>query len=138
MFISTLLMLIFRDISILTFFASSKISQISNKNFSISNSTFFVFSTNLIEIFTLTFIDKLIIDLIVQKTRLFNTLGVETKFRFVKNFSITFLIDLVVLFNCNFVVIKVVLILFVKVFLIDFHESKIYKKIIANTQHKIN
>ena len=36
-------------------------------------------STNLIKFLTLTFIDKLIIDSIIQKIRLFNALNVETK-----------------------------------------------------------
>ena len=48
------------------------------------------------------------------------------------------LIDLIVLFNCNFVVIKIALTLLVKTFSIDFYESKTYKKTITNTQHKIN
>ena len=122
--------------------------SIVNKNFFVANSIFFVFSASLIKIFTSMFIDKLIIDLIAQKIWLFNALSVEIKlqrtfnyyfeFRFVKNFLMNFLIDLIVLFNYNFVVIKVVLILLVKVFLIDFHKSKIYKKTITNAQHKIN
>ena len=96
----------------------------------------------------LMFIDKLIIDSIIQKTRLFNALNVETKLqrafnyysklRFVKNFSMNSLIDLIVLFNCDFVVTKAVLTLFIKAFLTDFYESKTYKKTITNTQHKIN
>ena len=43
-----------------------------------------------------------------------------------------FLIDLIVLFNCDFVVIKIALTLLVKVFLIDFYELKTYKKAIIN------
>ena len=119
-----------------------------NKNSLVLNSIFFAFSTSLIKFFTLTFIDKLIIDSIIQEIQLFNALNVETKlqqtfnyylkFRFVKNFSINFLIDLIVLFNYNFVVIKTILTLLVKVFLINFYKLKTYKKVITNTQHKIN
>ena len=115
---------------------------ISNRNSLILNSNFFAFSASLIKFFTLTFIDKLIIDLIIQEIRLFNALNVETKlqqtfnyylkFRFVKNFSINFLIDLIVLFNYNFIVIKIALTLFVKIFLINFYELKTYKKAITN------
>ena len=154
--ISTSLTLIFRNILISTFFVLNntfsisnhnflvlnKISLILNRNSLILNNTFFAFLINLIKFFTLTFIDKLIIDLIIQKIRLFNALNVETKlqqtfnhyskFRFVKNFLINFLINLIVLFNCNFVIIKVALILLVKVFSIDFYELKTYKKAITN------
>ena len=89
--ISTLLTSTFRDT--LTFFVSNstfsilnnnllisnKISLISNKNSSISNSNFFMFSTNLIKFLMLTFINKLIIDSIIQKIQLFNALNVKTK-----------------------------------------------------------
>ena len=101
-----------------------------------------MFNINLINFFTLMFIDKLIINLIIQKIRLFNALSVETKlqqtfnyflkFRFVKNFLINFLINLIILFNCDFVVIKIALTLFVKIFSIDFYELKTYKKTITN------
>ena len=152
--ILTLLTLIFYNI--LIFFVSNntflilnnnfsilnKISLISSKNSLILNNTFFAFSTNLIKFFTSTFINKIIIDSIIQKTRLFNALNVKTKlqrtfnyyskFRFVKNFSINSLINLIILFNYNFIVIKIALTLFVKVFLINFYKLKTYKKTITN------
>ena len=158
--ISTLLTLTFCNI--LTFFVLNSTFLVSNNNFLILNKTllisnknslilnniFFTFSTSLIKFFTSTFIDKLIIDSIIQEIWLFNALNVETKLQwtfnyysklwFVKNFSINFLINLIVLFNYNFVVIKIVLTLFVKVFSIDFYKLKIYKKTITNIQHKIN
>ena len=147
---------IFRNISTLTFFVLNNIFSISNHNFLALNKTlsilnknslilkniFFAFSASLIKFFTLTFIDKLVINSIIQKTRLFNALNVEIKLQrtfnyysklwFIKNFLMNFLIDLIVLFNYNFVVIKIVLTLLVKVFSIDFYESKTYKKAITN------
>ena len=127
---------------------SNNNSPIANKKFFVANSISFAFSTSLIEIFTLMFINKLIINSIAQKIRLFNTSSVKTKLqqtfnyyfelRFVKNFLINSLIDLTVLFNCNLVIIKIALTLFVKTFSIDFHKPKTYKKTITNTQHKIN
>ena len=72
------------------------------------------------------------------ETKLQRTFNYYSKLRFVKDFSMNFLIDLIALFNCDFVVIKVALTLLVKVFSIDFYESKIYKKTITNIQHKIN
>ena len=151
--ISTLSTSVFRNISIFfvsnsNFLILNKTFSILNRNLLISNNIFFAFLASSVKFFTSTFIDKLIIDLIIQKIRLFNTLNIETKlqrtfnhylkFRFVKNFSINSLIDLIVLFNCDFVVIKVALTLLVKVFSIDFYESKTYKKTITNIQHKIN
>ena len=97
--------------------------------------------------------NKLIIDFIVQETRLFTFLNFiflnkqqralnrYTNFRFVKNFFVNLLTKLVTIktfFNCNFVVVKVALTLFVKIFSIDSHESKIYKKAIIDAHHKIN
>ena len=127
---------------------SNNNSSVANRNFFVANNTPFASSTSSIGIFTLTFIDELIIDSIAQKIRLFNASSIETKlqrtfnhhseFRFVRNFSMNFLIDLIVLFNCDFVVVKAVLTLLVKVFSIDFHESKTYKKAITNAQHKMN
>ena len=115
-----------------------------------ATSTFFafLFSSNSI---TSIFVNKLIIDSTTQKTRLSNALNVEnvkielkralnyyTKFRSAKDLSMNLLIDLIVLFNYNSIVIKVTLTLFVKAFFTNFHESKLYKKTIVNAQHKIN
>ena len=97
--------------------------------------------------------DELIIDFIVQKIRLFTFLNFTflnkqqrvldryTNFRFVKNSfvnSLTKLVTIKTFFNCDFVVIKIALILFVKIFSIDLHESKIYKKAIIDAYYKIN
>ena len=114
-------------------------------------STFFAFLFISIDLITSIFVNKLIIDLTTQKIRLSNALSVEnvkiklkrafnyyTKLRSTKNLLINLLIDLIVLFNCNSIVIKTILTLFVKTFFTNFHESKLYKKAIINTQHKIN
>ena len=95
--------------------------------------------------------NKLIIDLTTQKTRLLNALNVEnveielkqtfnyyTKLYLTKNLLINLLIVLIILFNYNSIVIKIILTLFVKFFFTNFHESKLYKKAIIDTQHKIN
>ena len=113
-------------------------------------STFFAFLFISIDSITSIFVNKLIIDLTTQETRLLNTSSVNvkiklirtlnyyTKLRSTKNFSINSLIDLIVLFNCNSIVIKTVLTLLVKIFFTNFHEFKLYKKTIINAQHKIN
>ena len=75
------------------------------------------------------FVNKLTIDSTTQKTRLSNATSVENveikikrafnhhvKFRSTKNFSMNLLIDLIVLFNYNSIVIKTTLTLFVKTF----------------------
>ena len=97
--------------------------------------------------------DELIIDFIVQKIRLFTFLNFTflnkqqraldryTDFRFVKNFfvnSLTRFVTIKAFFNCDFVVTKVALTLFVKISSIDLHKSKIYKKAIIDAYHKIN
>ena len=132
-------------------FSSNNISTLFNYTFSTSffykTSIFFafLFSSSLI---TLIFVNELIIDSTTQKIRLLNALSVNveielkrtlnyyTKFRSIKNFSINLLIGLIVLFDCDSIIIKAVLALFVKTFFTNFHKSKLYKKAIIDTQHK--
>lgn len=97
--------------------------------------------------------DELITDFIVQKTRLlislnFTSLNKQqrafdryTNLRPVKNFLVNLLTKLVAIeafLNCDFVVTKAALALLVKIFLIDSHESKIYKKTIVDAHYKMN
>ena len=102
--------------------------------------TFFAFLSSFNSV-TSIFVNKLTIDSTTQETRLLNATSVEnvkielkrtlnyyTKFRSIKNFSMNLLIDLIVLFNYNLIVIKIALTLFVKVFFTNFHEFKLYKK----------
>ena len=125
--------------------------SINNYSFSISDfSTFSNSSSSDFNISTSISINELIINFILQKVKFFNSINVKqktfdrhSKFRFVKNFFVDSLIDLIViektvLVKTNSVIIKTTLILFVKTTLIDFYESKSYKKIITNAQHKIN
>ena len=126
-----------------------------NNTFSIND--FLTFSNNLnlnfnfnANIFTSISIDELIIDFILQKIKLFNSINVKqktfdrhSKFRFVKNFFVNSLIDLIaikkiVLVKTNSIIVKTTLILLVKTALMNFYESKSYKKVIIDVQHKIN
>ena len=89
-------------------------------------------------------IDELIIDFILQKNKLFNSIDVKQKvfdrhlkFWFFKNFFVNLLIDLIVIekivfVKTNLIIVKTTLILFVKTTLINFYESKSYKKVIIN------
>ena len=108
----------------------------------------FLFNSNL---FISILINELIINLTTQETRLLNASNVENveielkrtfnyyaKFCLTKNSSINLLIYLIVLFNYNSIIIKTTLTLFIKVFFTNFHESKLYKKTMINTQYKIN
>ena len=100
--------------------------------------------------FTLILINKLIINFILQKIKLFNSINVKqeifdrhSKFRFFKNFFVNLLIDLIIIkkivfVKTNLIIVKTTLILFVKTTSINFYESKLYKKIMINVQHKIN
>ena len=107
-------------------------------------SIFFTFLLNS-SLFTSIFVNKLIIDLTTQKTRLLNASSVEnvkielkrafnyyTKLRLTKNFSVNSLIGFVALFNCNSIVIKIALTLFVKVSFTNLYKSKLYKKVIID------
>ena len=122
-----------------------------NNSFStfFSNNDFSTFTSFIFDVATSTFVNELIFDSILQKTRLFNIVNNETnqlqhafnrhsKLRFVKNSFVNFFIDFVVFLNCDFVVIKIVLTFLIKVFFVDFYESKTYKKTMTNAQHKIN
>ena len=141
----------------ITIFTSSNNNISTSSNYTFSTSFFYnisIFSAFLfisINSVTSIFVNKLIIDSTTQEIRLSNTLSVENveielkrtlnyyaKFRLTKNFSINSLIDFVVLFNCNSIVVKIALTLFVKAFFTNFHESKLYKKAITDAQHKIN
>ena len=94
--------------------------------------------------FTLISIDKLIINFILQKIKLFNSINVKqktfdrhSKFRFFKIFFMNLLIDLIIIkkivfVKTNLIIVKTTLILFVKITLINFYELKSYKKIIIN------
>ena len=112
------------------------------------NNNFFILIRN--NAFLLKLIDKLIINSILQKIRLFNFnnikfnfINLKTKhkrffncyfnFCIVKNLFVNFFIDLIVFFNCNLIVIKVCLTFFIKVNFVNFYKSKIYKKAITNT-----
>ena len=127
------------DFLLFIFFIFFIFTFVSNNIFSFFAKIIFNLNNN---VFTSILIDKLINDLILQKTQLFNTTNVElkqqqtfdyySKFRFVKNFFVNFLIDFAILFNCDLIVIKIVLILFVKIASIDFYKLKIYKKAITN------
>ena len=100
--------------------------------------------------FTLILINELIIDFILQKIKLFNSIDVKqktfdrySKLRFFKIFFVNSLIDLIVIekivfVKANSIIIKTTLILFVKATSINFYESNLYKKIIINAQHKMN
>ena len=100
--------------------------------------------------FTLISINELIINFILQKIKLFNSIDVKqkvfdrhSKFRFFKKIFVNLLTDLIVIekivfIKTNSIIVKTTLILFVKTTLIDFYESKSYKKIMINAQHKIN
>ena len=100
--------------------------------------------------FMLISIDELIIDFILQKIKLFNSINVKqkafdrhSKFRFFKNFFVNSLTDLIVIkkivfVKANLIIVKTALILLVKITLINFHELKSYKKVIINAQHKMN
>ena len=108
---------------------------LNNSNFNISTSVL---------------IDELIIDFILQKTKFLNSTDVKqktfdrySKFRFVKNFSVNSLTDLIViektvLVKANSVIVKAALVLFVKTTSMNFYESKSYKKIMIDAQHKMN
>ena len=138
------------------------ISQMNNRNQYI---TFFIFSINDFSIFssnsnsnfnfnanmfTSISIDELIIDFTLQKIKFFNSIDVKqktfnrySKFRFVKNFFVNSLIDLIVIekivfVKTNSIIVKTTLILLVKITSIDFYEFKSYKKIMTNVQHKMN
>ena len=139
---------------------SDKNQYITFFTFSISNYIFLIndfstLSSNLnsnsnANIFTSISIDELITNFIVQKIGFFNSINVKqktfdrhSKFRFVKNFFVNLLIDLIVierivLVKANSIIVKATLILFVKAILIDFYEFKSYKEIIIDAQHKIN
>ena len=132
--------------------SNNNISTLLNSTLSIfyGISTFFAFSFISIDSVTLISVNELITDSTVQETRLLNALSVNVEiklkralnyyaeFRSTKNSSINLLIDLIVLFNYNSIVVKTILTLFVKVFLTNFHESKLYKKTMIDAQHKIN
>ena len=137
-----------------TFTLSINTSTSFNYTFSASSfyaiSTLFVFSLSSSSV-TSIFVNKLIIDSTTQEIRLSNALNVENveielkrtfnyyaKLRSTKNLLMNLLIDLIALFNCNSIVIKTILTLFVKVFFTNFHESKLYKEAIVDAQHKIN
>ena len=132
------------------------ISQINDKNqyiiyfiFSINN--FLTFSNNSslnfnfnVNIFTLISIDELIINFILQKIKLFNSIDVKqktfdrhSKFWFFKNFFVNSLIDLIIIekivfVKTNLIIVKTTLILFVKTTLMNFYKSKSYKKIMID------
>ena len=131
------------------------IFSINNSIFSISSFLTFSNSSNLnfnfnANIFTSISIDELIIDFILQKTKLFNSIDVKqkafdrhSKFRFVKKFFVNSLIDLIVIekvvfVKANSIIVKTTLILFVKTTSVNLYESKLYKKVIINAQHKMN
>ena len=94
--------------------------------------------------FTLILIDELIIDFILQKIKLFNSIDVKqkifdrySKFRFVKKIFVNLLTDLIVIkkivfVKTNLIIIKTTLILFVKIISMNFYESKLYKKVIID------
>ena len=130
-----------------TFISLVNISTLFNYIFSTSlfyvTLTFFTFLFNFNSV-TSIFVNELTIDSTIQKTWLLNATNANVeielkqafnhhaKFCLIKNFSINSLIDLIVLFNCNSIVIKIVLTLLVKVFFTNFHEFKLYKKAIIN------
>ena len=94
--------------------------------------------------FMLISINELIIDFILQKIKLFNSIDVKqkifdrySKFRFVKKIFVNLLIDLIIIkkivfVKTNLIIVKTTLILFVKITLINFYELKLYKKVIIN------
>ena len=140
---------------IIMFTFISSINILTLFNYTFSTSFFYVTSTSSAFLFSFDsiisiFVNKLIIDSTTQETRLSNATSVNveielkralnyyTKFRSVKNFLVNLLIDLTVLLNYNLIVIKATLTLFVKIFFTNFHKSKLYKKAIIDTQHKIN
>ena len=129
-----------------------------NNNSFVSNNIFFnndFFISIRNDVFLSTLINELIINLILQKIRLFNLndikfnfIDLKTKhkrfldcyfnFRIAKNLFVDFFINLIAFFNYNSTIIKICLTFFVKINFVDFYKSKIYKKTITNTQHKIN
>ena len=131
------------------------IFSINNFILSINNSSTFLNNLSLdfnfnANMFTSISIDELIIDFILQKIKLFNSIDVKqktfdrhSKFRFFKNFFVNSLTDLIViekivLVKANLIIVKTTLILFVKVASMNFYESKLYKKVIIDVQHKMN
>ena len=100
--------------------------------------------------FMLISINELIINFILQKIKLFNSIDIKqkifdrySKFRFFKKFFVNSLTDLIIIekivfVKTNLIIVKTTLILFVKTTLINFYELKLYKKVIINVQHKIN
>ena len=134
-------------------FSNNNISTLFNYTYSISlfynTLTFFVFLFNSNSL-TSIFVNELITNSTAQKIWLSNALNANVKielkrtfnyyakFRSTKNLSINLFIKLIVLFNCDLIVIKIVLTLFVKIFFTNFHELKLYKKAIVDAQHKIN
>ena len=132
-----------------SFFA---LNNIFSNNISFNNDFFTSICNN---IFLLTLVNKLTINSILQKTWLFSFsnvkfsfINLKTKhkrffnryfnFRIAKNLFIDSFTNLTVFFNCNSAVIKVCLAFFVKANFVNFYKSKIYKKVITNTQYKIN
>ena len=113
-----------------------------NNNFFVSNNIFFnndFFILIRSDVFLLTLINELIINSILQKTRLFSFsdikfsfIDLKTKhkrffnryfnFRTVKNLFINFFIDLITFFNCNLVVTKAYLAFFVKINFVNFYK----------------
>ena len=109
--------------------------------FSNNSSLSFNFNANM---FTLISINELIIDFILQKIKLFNSINVKqkifdrySKFRFIKKFFVNSLIDLIVIkkivfVKTNLIIVKTTLILFVKTIFVNFYELKLNKKIIID------
>ena len=123
--------------------------SINNFIFSINSFLTFSNSSNLnfnfnANTFTSISIDELIIDFILQKIKLFNSIDVKqkvfdrhSKFRFIKNFFVNSLTDLIVIekivfVKTNSIIVKTALVLFVKTTSMNFYESKSYKKIIID------
>ena len=132
-----------------TFIFSINISALFNYIFStlffyVTFTSFaFLFNFNSI---TSIFVNKLIIDSITQKIWLLNALNANvkielkrtfnhyTKFRLIKNFLMNSLIDLIVLFNYNSIVIKAILTLFVKAFFTNFRNYIKKRWLMRNTK----
>ena len=124
-------------------FSNNNISTLFNYTHSTSFfyniSTLFAFLFNL-NSFTSISVNKLITNSTTQKIRLLNALNANveielkqtfnyyTKLRSTKNLLINLFIELIVLFNYNLIVVKIVLTLFVKAFFTNFHELKLYSK----------
>ena len=127
-------------------------SMLLNSTFSIfyNISTLSAFLSTSIDSFTSIFVNKLATNLTTQETRLSSALSANAeielkrtfnyyaKLRSAKNSSMNSLIDLIALLNCDSIVIKTILALFVKAFFTNFHKLKLYKKAITDAQHKIN